>query len=60
MKHEDLRDELEKANTRINEYIAKQIEDIWTEKVRMAMKRPGVVIMNKCRQWILTAMKLYQ
>ena len=33
MKHEDLRDELEKANNRINEYIAKKIEENWTEKV---------------------------
>ena len=31
MKHEDLRDELEKANNRINEYIAKKIEENWTE-----------------------------
>ena len=36
MKHEDLRDELEKANNRINEYIAKKIDENWTEKVRMA------------------------
>ena len=52
MKHEDLRDELKKPINRINEYIAKKIEENGT------MKRPGVGIMNKCRQW--TAMKLYQ
>ena len=41
MKHEDLRDELEKANNRINEYIAKKIEENWTEKVRMASEAPS-------------------
>ena len=59
MKHEDLRDEPEKANNRINEYIAKKIEENWTEKVRIAHEAPRR-IMNKCRQWILTAMKLHQ
>ena len=40
MKHEDLRDELEKANNRFNEYIAKKIEENWTEKVRMTHEAP--------------------
>ena len=40
MKHEDLRDELEKANSRINEYIAKKIAENWKEKVRMASEAP--------------------
>ena len=39
-KHEDLRDELEKANNRINECIEKKIEENWTEKVRMAHEAP--------------------
>ena len=38
MKHEDLRDELEKANNRINEHIAKKIEEDWKEKVRVAQE----------------------
>ena len=40
MKHEDLRDELEKANNRINEYIATKVEENWKEKVRMAHEAP--------------------
>ena len=41
MKHEDLRDELEKANSRINEYIAKKIEENGKRRFGWPVKRPG-------------------
>ena len=40
MKRVDVRDELEKANNPINQYIATKIEENWTEKVRMAHEAP--------------------
>ena len=46
MKHEDLRDELERTDSRINEHISKKIEEKWKEKVRNTIHT--ILLKNQC------------